>query len=294
VTKIYEQLEYLANLKAGTPWFKYCQRLTRQQISILIEIAFWATLRTNEGRSTRVRLAVAGPDNLPSVTEFASPLPYEQSAIVKLAPAVPIDCFLGIALANETFQIWGFAHSLGVRLLDTVTIQIAEPGIVRVDVGPFHPYAILDGQSNNVIAATGSDLAWYLNKRLAKSFPNDDFLETQAIWRECLALADLVRMILIDGHGGAVLLVPSELGEWSHSLTPFPYRLKTPDTSVRDAIRKELSDTDSQGKLVVELSQTSMSDDLKNRVLVHFHRATTTDRRELSGRSRHLPKSTAL
>ena len=130
---------------------------------------------------------------------------------------------------------------------------------MRVDVGPYRPYAVLDGRSNNVIGVTGSDLAHYLQRKLEKALPNDGVLETQAVWRECLALADLVRMILSDGHGGAVMLVPSETGERFQSLE-LPYRLKTPDTTVRDAIRKELNDEDNKGKVIEEFLQAALSD----------------------------------
>jgi hypothetical protein len=60
---------------------------------------------------------------------------------------------------------------------------------------------------------------------------------------------------------GAVILVPSETGEWSESLKPFLYRLKTPDTTVRDVIRKELNDEDNKGKVVEEFLQAAPSDD---------------------------------
>src|SRR5438067_1427433 len=84
----------------------------------------------------------------------------------------------------------------------------------RVDIGPFRPYAILDGRSNYVLEATGTDLAHYLQRKLKKTLPSDDIQETQAVWRECLALADLARAILAEAHGGAILIVPSMTGEW--------------------------------------------------------------------------------
>jgi hypothetical protein len=154
-----------------------------------------------------------------------------------------------------------------VRELDTITIEIAEPGSVRVDIGLYRPYAVLDGRFNEVIGATGSDLADYLRRKLAKAFPKDDILKVQAIWRECGAPTDLVRMILSDGHGGTILLVPSEDGEWSKSLEPFPYRLKTPDSTLPDAIRKNLDDTGGLVKILEELSQAPLGDNLKNRII---------------------------
>jgi hypothetical protein len=87
--------------------------------------------------------------------------------------------------------------------LAIVTVEITEPGTVKVDIGPFRPYAALGGRSNHIIEATRWDLAHYLQRKLAKALPKDDLLEEQLIWQECLALADLVRVILSDGHGGA-------------------------------------------------------------------------------------------
>ena len=145
---------------------------------------------------------------------------------------------------------------------------------MRVDVGPFRPFAVLDGRSNEIIESSGMDLAHFLQRKLEKALPPADFLETQAVWRECLALADLVRMILDDGHGEAVLIVPSNTDDWLQSLSSFPYRFKVADTSVRDVIRTELSDTDAQGKLFLDLLQTPLPDELKNRINSNFPRST--------------------
>jgi len=267
VVRIHAQLEHLVNIEAGTPFANSGPQPTREQLSTLIETAFWASLQPNEGRTTRVSLAVAAPERHHGATIFASPVACEESAIVKLAPAVPIGHCLGVTVANDRLQIWGFAHKVVVRTLDTVAVEIAEPGTVRVDVGPFRPYAVLNRGSDDILESTGTDLPHYLQRKLRKGWPENDFLETQAVWRESLALADLVRMILGDGHGGAVLLVSSETGEWQNSLNPFPYRLKDPDTTVRDVIRKELDDRSRQGKALQELSQARLPDDLKNRIM---------------------------
>ena len=195
---------------------------------------------------------------------------------------------------DDGFQIWGFAPALAIRALKTVTVETTEPGTLRVDVGPFRPFAVLDGRSIEIIAATGTDLAHFLRRKLEKAFPLADFLETQAIWRECLALADLVRMILEDGHGGAVLLVPSDTDDWLKSLSSFPYRFKVADTSVRDVIRMELSDTDAQGKLFMDLLQIHLPDELKNRINSSFFRSTWGGARAATQAIAPSAESTAL
>jgi hypothetical protein len=268
VARIHAQFEYLLNNPALAIFSKPNHRITREQLSTLIEIAFWASLKGNEGRTTRVRLTVIAPEHIPrGATVFATPVAYEESTIVKLSPAVPLDCSLGVVVESKSLKIWGFADRVAIRSFDTIAIEITEPGTVRVDVGVFRPYAVLDGQANEVIEAAGSNLTHYLQQKLKKAFPENDILEVQAIWRECGAVPNLVRMILSDGHGGAILIVPSEDGEWTKSLEPFPYRLKTPDSTVRDAIRKNLLEMTNQGKVLEELSQAPLADDLKNRLI---------------------------
>ena len=61
-------------------------------------------------------------------------------------------------------------------------------------------------------------------------------------------------MIVADGHGGIVLIVPSETGSWSDLLNPFANRFASPDTTVRDATRLELHETHEQGETLARLS----------------------------------------
>jgi len=101
---------------------------------------------------------------------------------------------------------------------------------------------------------------------LPKPLPVDDIFETQAVWREALALGDIARMIVADGHGGIVLIVPATTGAWSKSLDPFPYLFARPDTTIRDAIRMQLNDIHAQGEIFTRLGTMPLPDDLKSRI----------------------------
>src|SRR5437016_6035175 len=211
VDQIHAELEHLSAIKEGTPFAEVCQRLTREQISTMVETAFWAGLRSNEGRTTRVRLVFAPPVQVPGAVSFMLPTAYDEVEIAKLSAAIPPTGCLGVNIVKEQLQIWGLLDRSTISF-DTITVETSEPGMVRVDVGPYRPYAVLDGRSNRILAATGTDLAHHLRRKLQKSLPTEDFVETQAIWHECLALVDLVRSILTGGHGGAVLIVPKVAG----------------------------------------------------------------------------------
>ena len=117
VARIHAQLEHLAKIKSGSPFSELVVKLTRVGLSTLVETAFWAGLESNEGRTTRVRLAVASPEQVPGATRFAYPIAYDASEIVNLAPAVPSGRCLGAVQLDDGFQIWGFAHGRAIRAL---------------------------------------------------------------------------------------------------------------------------------------------------------------------------------
>jgi len=261
VGRIHDQLAHLAKIRSQMPAFGSIQVPTREQLSLLIEAAFWAGLRSDEGRTTRFRITVGTPQY---VASFATPIPYSESEIAKLAHAAPQGGFLVVSWSDDGWRILGFGR--GSHFADTVTIEVSMPGIVRIGVGPFQPYAVLDGRSNPIIAGTHIDLAAHFQRILRKSPPTADILDSQAVWRECLVLRVLARMITDDGHGGTVLIVPSENGAWSESLNSFGYRFATPNTTIRDGIRKELEEAQAKGELLQRLWQ-SVPDDLKNSIL---------------------------
>lgn len=269
IGQIHDQLAHLNEIKRGMPpALGSVQLLTREQLSVLIGTAFWASLRTYEGQPIRVSLAVGAPEHFQNAHVFKTDVSYDESQIVKLAPAVPnAGCLIVSPSMTDGFHICGFAGASPGPWMDTVTIELSKPGTLRIGIGPFPNYAILQGRSNTVLGGSRIDLPDYLRRILRKGFPENDILETQAVWRECMALADVARLILDDGHGGAVLIVPDENGEWEGSLTSFPYRLKSPDTTVRDVIRQELADANTHGQAIQQLSEANIPEELKHSVL---------------------------
>jgi hypothetical protein len=192
------------------------------------------------------------------------PIAYDESQIAKLAPAVPQGGCLLVSPSGEGFNIWGFGRTRPVSWQVTVALEVSEPGTVRVNLGVLQPFAVLNGRSNPIIE--GTNLAHYLMRALQKALPVDDVLETQAVWRESLVLAILARMIATDGHGGIILIVPTETGVWAESLKPFAYQFMAPDTRIRDGIRQELNDRHAQGQMLQRLWEADVPDELKNQI----------------------------
>jgi hypothetical protein len=271
VGKIHDQLLHLLKIKNRMPPALAApgraQLLTREQVSMLVDAAFWASLRLNEGRITCFSVTVTAPESSCAPLLFADPVPYDESQIAKLAPALPQGGCIGVSREGDELGIWGFCRVRPGSWLDAITVDVWEPGTVRVCVGPFQPFAVLDGRSNSIMAGSPNFLADYLRLVLGKLLPTGDILETQAVWRECLALKDLARMTLAEGHGGAVLIVPNETGTWLESLKPFAYKLASPDTTIPDLIRMELDQAQAQGETLHRLSATDLEEELKASIM---------------------------
>src|SRR5690242_15601570 len=59
-----------------------------ESLETLIDVAFWTSLRREEGYVPIISLALVGPDETPSALRFAHPLALEPSTLAKVAPAV--------------------------------------------------------------------------------------------------------------------------------------------------------------------------------------------------------------
>ena len=244
--------------------------ITPEQLVRLVETAFWASLEVNEGRATRVRIALVAAGHVSDGTVFSAPVPYDAQQIAKLGPATPQEGCLLVTVADDGLWIWGLGRERPAAHLGAVMLDVWEPGVVRVGIGPYPAFAVLNGRANAVIEGRNTNLPRYLQRILDKSRPADDVLESKACWRECGVFADLARMIVADGHGGIVLVVPDEVGPWMDSLNPFAYRFATADTSIADTIRRKLRrerDTaDVIQKLFSEESADSFEDSLRGTV----------------------------
>src|SRR5262245_35664273 len=86
IAKICAQHRHIITLSS----FSKAEPLTPIQARSLILEAFWASLQSNEGRSTTVR-AVVHPDagSTFDVFKLKETIPFRASQITKIAPAVP-------------------------------------------------------------------------------------------------------------------------------------------------------------------------------------------------------------
>ncbi len=208
VLRVVDSLRHFASIRT----LRKTQELSPEQASRALDVAFWASLGTNEGRPTRTRVLFAEPPLFPTPLCFADPVPYEPARVTRLAPAVPEGGCIGVS--PSTMSIWGVNAVDPGSSLNALGIVIPMPGVLHVRIGPLRPFAVV----SNGIAAVLADAALMLPERLrellGKSLVGADIRKTQRAWRECLMLAALARRVLHRGSGGTLLVVPAGEGAW--------------------------------------------------------------------------------
>ncbi len=239
VLRVVDSLRHFASIRT----LRKTQELSPEQASRALDVAFWASLGTNEGRPTRTRVLFAEPPLFPTPLCFADPVPYEPARVTRLAPAVPEGGCIGVS--PSTMSIWGVNAVDPGSSLNALGIVIPMPGVLHVRIGPLRPFAVV----SNGIAAVLADAALMLPERLrellGKSLVGADIRKTQRAWRECLMLAALARRVLHRGSGGTLLVVPAGEGAWRRTIE-IAHRFATPDASLHEAVARELGGEDAR------------------------------------------------
>jgi hypothetical protein len=238
VERIVEQLARFA----GTPTLRKTQTISARDASRALDVAFWASVTSNEGRATRARILFVEPHMLPSPLRFDATISYEPARLTRLAPAVPEGgC---ICVSPTTMTIWGMTAVDPGSSINALEIVIPSAGVLHVRIGPLRPFCVVSDGAAVVLADAVLMLPDRLRELLGKSLVGD-LESTQRAWRECLIVAALARRILRRGTGGALLFVPGVEGEWTR-FVDIAYRFASPDTTLRSAVASEIDGADAR------------------------------------------------
>ena len=82
-------------------------------IEAIVDAAFWASLKREEGYIPKISLALIAPDAIASAMRFATPLPLKPASLVKVAPAVErAGIHLGVWREEGELRVWGTTRSI--------------------------------------------------------------------------------------------------------------------------------------------------------------------------------------
>ncbi|MEO6529092.1 MAG: putative sensor domain DACNV-containing protein [Gemmatimonadaceae bacterium] len=217
-----------------------------EAIASAIDVAFWGSLRREEGTSPRVTLAFVSEADSEQALRFERPLSLNAAALARLAPAVEQHgVHLGVARMggrSGSLHIWGITRHLRSFAL---VLEVVAPGLLVLkyspgDGGKFVNLVVLEGDEVQFVdhgavarseahaPAESLEPAGHGPTPLTRQFGLDD----AACWWAPIAetLVEIAVAMRAHSRGGTLLVVPRDTEGWHVSLMQTnPYRIALPD-----------------------------------------------------------------
>src|SRR3954468_16047673 len=211
-------------------------------LEALIDVAFWTSLRREEGYVPIVSLALVAPDETPSPLQFARALPLEPATLAKLAPAVERPgIHLGVSEIDGVLAVWGATRALPPYCL---VLEVAAPGLLVIkqhrggEHTKFANIAVLEADQVKIVDEQASSLPECPS--LLSSLLGFD---TPASWSDSVnVLVQLSVSMRAHKRGGLLLVVPADSERWRESIvSPIAYELSPPFSVLADLMLESVN-----------------------------------------------------
>jgi hypothetical protein len=196
-------------------------------IETIIDAAFWASLRREEGYVPQISLAYLPPEQAVRPLLFERPLSLQPAVLSKVAPAVErAGIHLGVWERDGELSVWGTTRTIPSYCF---VLEVSSPGLLVVkhhrgeESGKYINVAVLEGDQLKMIdehASSLPDCPPLLASLLGFDAP--------ASWSQSLnVLVQLAASMRVHRRGGALLLVPSGSETWRESIVhPILYSVR--------------------------------------------------------------------
>jgi hypothetical protein len=212
-------------------------------IEAIIDVAFWASLRREEGQSPKISIALLPPRQSAQPLIFGKRLRLTPHNLTKLAPAVESPgIHLGVWYENDELYVWG--TTLVIPYICFV-LEVIEPGLLvikhsRIDgFGKFLNIAVLKGDQVKIIDEGNTSLAncpAFVNSLLGMPLPV--FLNNSVN-----VLVELATAMRAHGRGGLVLLIPDGSTAWQESIIhPLSYPVTPAFTGITNLMEQDIEE----------------------------------------------------
>ena len=216
-----------------------------RQIELLVDAAFWASVRREEGYIPKISLAFLRPVPEVCPLKFEQPLPLDPGALTRLAAAVerpgihlgvwpafaatePAAASAGPARADGELMVWGTTHLIPPFCF---VVEVVAPGLLVLKHRPRHEsrkfvnVAVLEGDRIKIVDERASliqDCPALLTSMLGfdASVLQNDALNVQV---------QLALSMRRHERGGILLVVPAGTRAWTESIVrPIRYAVEPP------------------------------------------------------------------
>ncbi len=210
-------------------------------VEAIVDAAFWASLRREEGYRPKISLAFLSPAQAANALTFERPLPLEAVALSRLAPAVERPgIHLGVWNDGAGLHVWGTTRDVP-RLC--FVLEVVAPGLLVIkyrrgrETGKFVNVAVLEGDTVKFVDERGTSL------------PDCPELLTQLLGfgapepapDSVNVLLQLAASMRTHGRGGSLLVVPEGSDAWRESIVrPVPYAAEPPYSELAELMRREV------------------------------------------------------
>src|SRR5262245_12739505 len=196
-------------------------------LETIIDAAFWASLRREEGYTPTISLAYLPPEQAGRPVLFERPIPLQPALLAKVAPAVErAGIHLGVWERDGQLSVWGTTRTIPASCF---VLEVNAPGLLVVkhhrgeESGKYVNVAVLEGDHVKMIderASSLPDCPPLLTSLLG--------FEAPASWAQSLnVLVQLAASMRMHKRGGALLLVPSGSEAWRASIVqPILYAVR--------------------------------------------------------------------
>jgi hypothetical protein len=202
-------------------------------IQAIVDAAFWASLRREEGFIPKISLAFVSPEQTQNALLLARPLPLDPGILTKVSPAVERPgIHLGVFHGPDGLRVWGATRSVPSLCM---VVEVAAPGLLVIKhhssetAGKFVNVAVLEGDQVKLVderAVAIPDCPALLTALLGSESP--------AAWvssgkHSVHMLVQLAVSMRAHGRGGSLLVVPAAGEIWRESIvSPIPYAVSPP------------------------------------------------------------------
>lgn len=193
-------------------------------IEEIVNAAFWASLRKEEGNSPKISIAFLPPEQAEQPVLFGVKLPLTVAVLTKLAPGVErAGIHLGVYEENGVLYIWGTTLKIPNYCF---VLDVSEPGLIVIKhrrlqgFGKYTNVAVLKGDEIKIInkdCGTFEECPGIVTALLDIDAPcsyNDGVN----------VLIQLAVSMRAHQHGGLLLVVPAQTNDWKRSIVhPLQY-----------------------------------------------------------------------
>ncbi len=203
-----------------------------------LEVAFWASLRREEGLAPTISLALTPADAALLPLRFTRPLALAPAPLARLAPAVMRPgIHLGVWSGTGGPEAWGTTMDLPPLAL---VIEVVAPGLIvakyrrDADAPKYTNILVLEGDTVRIV-----DTSVPRRPECPQVVTSLFGFESAASW---VASADVLMQMAVSmrghGRGGALLVVPPDDDSWHTSVaTPVTYDVSPPYRAIRQTPR---------------------------------------------------------